>query len=405
MTTGPDPSGAPARDSTGRALVRWSATAVVLALLVAATAAFLVDRGRVEQSDGVSFAVAGPEGSTPAASPEASSPTPTPEGSATSEAHTPVSPSPAATTVAATPTAADPTSTPEVSPTAAPTEAPPRLALSSSTVGIGETFAVRVHAPEAGSGSIVAQGLSYPLLAEGDGSFLAVIGVPLNAAIGPSELTLTIRDDFGTMLEEQRVPFEVAAVERPIDYLELTEEQGAVLTPEAAVLEAQLRTEQFLAFDRPRRWEGLFRVPALGIETTAFGQGRSINGGPVGGLHSGTDIANLAGTPIQASAAGRVSWVGEMPIRGNTVIIDHGAGVKTGYHHLQAFLVEVDQEVAGGTVIGEMGSTGLSTGPHLHWELSIYGVNVDPKTWTTVDFAGGASAETGAAADDGAAPN
>ena len=75
-----------------------------------------------------------------------------------------------------------------------------------------------------------------------------------------------------------------------------------------------------------------------------------------------------------------------MPIRGNSVIIDHGGGVKTGYHHLRAILVEVGQEVVAGTVVGEMGSTGLSTGPHLHWELTIYGVNVDPKTWTRVDF-------------------
>ena len=51
-----------------------------------------------------------------------------------------------------------------------------------------------------------------------------------------------------------------------------------------------------------------------------------------------TAIANEAGTPIQAAGAGRVSWTGEMPIRGNTVIVDHGAGVKTGYHHLRAIL-------------------------------------------------------------------
>lgn len=273
------------------------------------------------------------------------------------------------------------------------------MALSSTTVGIGETFAVRVHAPEAGSASLIALGRSYPLLAEEGGSFLGVVGIPLNAALGPSQLALTIRDDFGTVIEEQSVGFEVTTVERPIDYLELTAEQGSVLTPEAAALEVQLRTEQLLTFDRARRWTGLFRLPTQGFDTTEFGQGRSINGGPVGGFHSGADIANEAGTPIQAAAAGRVSWTGEMPIRGNTVIVDHGAGVKTGYHHLQTILVEVDQEVAAGTVIGEMGSTGLSTGPHLHWELTVYGVNVDPKTWTTVDF----TASFGS--DEAAAPN
>jgi murein DD-endopeptidase MepM/ murein hydrolase activator NlpD len=75
-----------------------------------------------------------------------------------------------------------------------------------------------------------------------------------------------------------------------------------------------------------------------------------------------------------------------MPIRGNTVILDHGAGVRTGYHHLDETRVEVGQVVEAGVVIGLMGSTGLSTGPHLHWEMTIYGVNVDPMTWTRVDF-------------------
>jgi hypothetical protein len=393
VTTGPDPGGATAAASSGRALVRWSSVVVLLALLIVAAAAWFADRGCVEQSDGVSFIVEGAAppgaGTSPGpASPTAGSPpasrTPGPEGSAT-----PATAEETPTTVTSQPSTtatADPGSSATTSPTPAPTEVPPRVTLSSTTVGIGETFAVRVLAPEAGSASVIALGRSYPLLAEDAGSFLGVIGIPLNAALGPSLLVLTIRDDFGTVLEEQSVGFEVTTVERPIDYLELTAEQGSVLTPEAAALEVQLRTEQFLTFDRPRRWSGLFRLPAQGFDTTEFGQGRSINGGPVGGFHSGADIANEAGTPIQAAAPGRVSWAGEMPIRGNTVIVDHGAGVKTGYHHLQAILVAVDQELTAGTVVGEMGSTGLSTGPHLHWELTVYGVNVDPKTWTTTDF-------------------
>ena len=75
-----------------------------------------------------------------------------------------------------------------------------------------------------------------------------------------------------------------------------------------------------------------------------------------------------------------------MPIRGNTVILDHGAGVRTGYHHLDVTRVEVGQTIEAGVLLGMIGSTGLSTGPHLHWELTIYGVNVDPMTWTRVGF-------------------
>jgi murein DD-endopeptidase MepM/ murein hydrolase activator NlpD len=75
-----------------------------------------------------------------------------------------------------------------------------------------------------------------------------------------------------------------------------------------------------------------------------------------------------------------------MPVRGNSVLIDHGAGVVSGYHHLQEATVSAGDRVQPGDHIASMGSTGLSTGPHLHWELSIYGVNVDPFTWTSNEF-------------------
>ena len=75
-----------------------------------------------------------------------------------------------------------------------------------------------------------------------------------------------------------------------------------------------------------------------------------------------------------------------MPIRGNSVLLDHGAGVVTGYHHLLEIDVRPGQIVDAGDVIAKMGSTGFSTGPHLHWEMTIYGVNVDPMTWTKRAF-------------------
>jgi murein DD-endopeptidase MepM/ murein hydrolase activator NlpD len=75
-----------------------------------------------------------------------------------------------------------------------------------------------------------------------------------------------------------------------------------------------------------------------------------------------------------------------MPIRGRSVIIDHGAGVKSGYHHLAETLVSEGSLVEAGQVVGAAGSTGLSTGPHLHWEVTVWGVNVDPLQWTAESF-------------------
>jgi murein DD-endopeptidase MepM/ murein hydrolase activator NlpD len=64
------------------------------------------------------------------------------------------------------------------------------------------------------------------------------------------------------------------------------------------------------------------------------------------------------------------------------VIIDHGAGVFTGYHHMALIDVAIGQGVAVGQQVGAVGRTGLATGPHLHWELIVAGVNVDPMLWT-----------------------
>jgi murein DD-endopeptidase MepM/ murein hydrolase activator NlpD len=318
-----------------------------------------------------------------------SSPTPVVLGSTTAGdvegSATPLPTATAAPTLTATPTPT-PTPTPE------PTRAPSTITLLPEEVGRGETLLITVQAAGASGGSALVGGEVFPLVVDGDTLF-AVVGVALNAALGPAEVNATTVDASGEELDALAAAYEVVTVERPVDYLTLTEEEASVLTPEAAAEERRLRAEQFAEFDRERRWAGLFRLPVEGIFTTQFGSGRSTNGGPVGNFHSGTDIAAGLGTAITAPAAGRVAWVGAMPIRGNTVILDHGAGVLTGYHHLDETRVAVGQLVEAGVVIGLMGSTGLSTGPHLHWEMTIYGVNVDPMTWTRVDFTPAAALE------------
>ncbi len=83
-----------------------------------------------------------------------------------------------------------------------------------------------------------------------------------------------------------------------------------------------------------------------------------------------------------AAARGRVAFAGYLATRGNSVIIDHGAGVFTGYHHMSRIDAVVGMEIAQGGAVGAVGATGLATGPHLHWELIVGGVNVDPVFWT-----------------------
>ena len=122
-------------------------------------------------------------------------------------------------------------------------------------------------------------------------------------------------------------------------------------------------------------------MPAsVGRMSSGFGFRRDpFTGG--GAMHSGLDFAGPIGTPIQAAANGRVSFVGVKSGYGKVVEIDHGNGLVTRYAHLSAFNVKHGAEVGAGERIAAMGSTGRSTGSHLHFEVRLYGRAVNPRTF------------------------
>ncbi len=97
-----------------------------------------------------------------------------------------------------------------------------------------------------------------------------------------------------------------------------------------------------------------------------------------GRMHEGLDLGAASGAPIAAAAAGAVIYAGWLGGYGNLVVIDHGGGLATAYGHQSSIAVSVGQEVAQGQVIGYVGSTGHSTGPHLHFEVRVDGAAVDP---------------------------
>ena len=99
----------------------------------------------------------------------------------------------------------------------------------------------------------------------------------------------------------------------------------------------------------------------------------------------GGAIALLA-LPVLASQAGRVALTDPLTVRGNTLVIDHGHGIYTLYAHLSEILVSPDAQVEAGQQVARVGTTGLSTGPHLHWEVWVGGANVDPFNWTKLDL-------------------
>lgn len=120
-----------------------------------------------------------------------------------------------------------------------------------------------------------------------------------------------------------------------------------------------------------------FVKPVPGRDTGRFGLRRIINDQPRN-PHSGMDIAAATGTPIQATAAGTVIHTDDFFFSGNTVYVDHGAGVISMYAHLSEIQVAAGDTVRQGDIIGKVGSTGRATGPHLHWSVYLNGEAVDP---------------------------
>jgi len=118
--------------------------------------------------------------------------------------------------------------------------------------------------------------------------------------------------------------------------------------------------------------------PVPGQIVSGFGNRADPFGGGSSGFHSGYDIAASMGTPIHACRAGTVAIAGWQGGYGNAVVIDHGGGMATLYGHQSQLAVSVGDKVLAGEVIGYVGSTGNSTGPHLHFEVRIAGNPVDP---------------------------
>jgi len=132
-------------------------------------------------------------------------------------------------------------------------------------------------------------------------------------------------------------------------------------------------------------WDGKFVSPVppelSAAYSSYYGGRRSYNGSGYFYFHSGLDYFSLMGGDIYAAAPGKVIYQGSLLLHGNTTMIDHGWGVYTLYAHQSEFLVEEGQKVSAGELIGKVGNTGRSIGPHMHWEIWVGGIQVNPLDW------------------------
>lgn len=227
----------------------------------------------------------------------------------------------------------------------------------------------------------------FPFYKAGDG-FKSIVGVRASCPPGeypvvvtgydaydePLELkgTLTVRD--GGYIEETVV---IAAPDKKKIFDPALEEKKILEYRKIQGIITRRRDEQL--------WAGAFAMPAPGRITSPFGTYRTYSTGQTE-RHIGVDVANKEGTPIRAANRGVVMLAEELIVRGNTVVVDHGRGVFSIYNHLSAAAVEPGQELEKGEVLGYMGSTGLATGPHVHWEIRVFKWVVDPIEWTKVAY-------------------
>ncbi len=168
------------------------------------------------------------------------------------------------------------------------------------------------------------------------------------------------------------------------EYQELTLTGTAAQIDQQSIDEERARLFEIWAQNSgPAQWNAPFQLPInsyLEISST-FGARRSYNGGPYRTYHEGVDFAAYGGTPVLAPADGTVVVAEFLYVRGGAVIIDHGLGIYTGFYHMSSLAVAPGELVTPGQVVGEVGTTGLSTGNHLHWDLLVDGIWVDAQAW------------------------
>ncbi|MCL2035548.1 MAG: M23 family metallopeptidase [Oscillospiraceae bacterium] len=220
------------------------------------------------------------------------------------------------------------------------------------------------------------------------GDMVAILPVSYSLKPGDYYITLTCEDVARS--------FRIRAGEKEfsVQHLSLPRE-----TADQTILSqnANAEYERYIApvrriSDSTQYWQGKFLWPLRNHRriTTTFGAIRYVNSGSTPSRHGALDIAAPAGTPVYASGAGRVVYAGYLQLTGNTIVIEHGYGLKTWYYHMNGLNVKTDEMARRGQQIGTVGSTGFSTGPHLHFGMSVSNLNghvfINPDTAIDTDL-------------------
>lgn len=204
---------------------------------------------------------------------------------------------------------------------------------------------------------------------------VAIVAIPLFIDLGEHEVEVNYRDG-----GRENVTIKVLDRQYPEERITVVDQEH--VTPSATNLErireeaARMRAAYQLFTSQPADLLPIIQ-PVEGRNSGVFGSRRFFNDQPRN-PHSGIDWAAPTGTPIKNPTPGTVVVVGDFFFNGKTVLIDHGGGFVSMMCHMSEILVAEGQQIDRGEVIGKVGTTGRSTGPHLHWTVSLSGERTDP---------------------------
>jgi murein DD-endopeptidase MepM/ murein hydrolase activator NlpD len=246
----------------------------------------------------------------------------------------------------------------------------------------GEVVRVDVTCACETAPSASAFGRAVPLALSLNGTrWQGLVGVDLNAAPGSYPLLVEVagRGPAGpgqpltrtTVLNVQPARFKTRTLRVAGEYVDPPSEVVDRIVSEAALLDRIFTTITPASATRP------FALPLTTRPTPNFGS-RSVFNGKPRNPHAGIDFSSPSGTIVTAPAAGTIVLARDLYFTGNTVIIDHGAGLYSLFAHLSSMTVGAGDVAGHGMSLGAVGATGRATGPHLHWSVRLNGARVDP---------------------------
>lgn len=243
----------------------------------------------------------------------------------------------------------------------------------------GRSFIIFIASPEAGSAYQARFGDQTIKFSPYEEGLRAVIGTLPEQKPGDYDLVINkLAPDGKTEIQSNIITVSRRLYPKVSFYLKPAKKKllaPDLVTDEWGQIEARLLKES-----PDKLWSGLFKKPVPGITTMAFGTREYVNHRPRG-RHRGQDFRAPLGTRVLAPSRGRVIVAQFFKVFGGTVAVDHGQGIDTLYFHLSKIVAREGQEVKAGDLLGLTGNTGISSGPHLHWGMSVHNVRVDPLQW------------------------